>query len=48
MWAEKTKSGDKDRFRKVVGNASKRKVNKSLATGIVKKGVAPEEKDTLR
>jgi len=47
-WAEKAKSGDKDEFTKVVGNASKRKVNKSIAPGIVKKDVAPERERHLK
>jgi len=47
-WAGKTMSGDKDGFTKAVGNASKRKVNKSLAPSIVKKDVAPERERHLK
>jgi len=47
-WAEKAKSGGEVGFTKVVGNASKRKVNKSVAPGIVKKDVAPERERHLK
>jgi len=47
-WGETTKSGDKDGFTMVVGNASKKKVNKSVAPGIVKRDVAPEKERHLK
>jgi len=47
-WAEKTRSGDKDGFTKAIGKAEKRKVNRTLAPGIIKRECAPERERHLK